>query len=225
MRIAKHSGTLTGLLLQLWRHSVRTEVQGAECFDEHPSAVLASWHGRMQGPLFCVAGRSVLTMASQSLDGEMATQAVARLGLTAARGSTGKGGVRALELLQQWIEEGRGQYAGLTVDGPRGPLARARRGAVELARRLAVPIIPCSFSARPHWMLRSWDRMVIAPPFSRMVVGFGPALTVAAEEPAAEACARLEHRLDELTERLDQELHGRTLWPGLRSCRAEAAAA
>jgi len=218
MRMAGITGSAVGLLLQLWRHSVRTEVRGAECFDDNPTAVLASWHGRMQGPLFCVAGRHVLTMASQSLDGEVAARAVARLGLTAARGSTGKGGVRALELLHQWVVEGRGPYAGLTVDGPRGPIAKARRGAVDLARRLEVPIIPCSFSARPYWMLRSWDRMVIAPPFSRMVVRFGPVMHVAADEQASTACARLKALLDDITESLDRELHGRILWPDLHHC-------
>jgi lysophospholipid acyltransferase (LPLAT)-like uncharacterized protein len=223
MRMAALTGHSVGLLLQLWRHSVRTEMRGGECFEEHPSAILASWHGRMQGPLFCVAGHGVLTMASQSLDGEVAARAVAHLGLTAARGSTGKGGVRALELLHQWVVEGRARYAGLTVDGPRGPIAKARRGAVDLARRLEVPIIPCSFSARPHWMLRSWDRMVIAPPLSRMVVHFGPVMHVGTDEPASAACARLKALLDEITESLDRELHGRTLWPDLQQYPVEVA--
>jgi len=213
MWIARFTGTVVGLLLQLWRHSVRAELRGLECFDRHPQAVLASWHGRMQGPLFGVTGRGVLTMASNSIDGEVAARAVARLGLIASRGSTGKGGSKALDAMEQWLVDGRGKFAGLTVDGPRGPIARARRGAIDLARRLDVPIIPCSFSARPHLMLRSWDRMVIAPPGARMVVQYGPAMTVAPDESAASACARLKTLLDSISGSLDHELHGRPLWP------------
>lgn len=212
MGVASILGSLAGHSLRLWRHTVRIEVRGLSCLDDNPRAVLASWHGRLQGPLFCVANRGVLTMASLSADGEFAARAVAPLGLEAARGSSGRGGGLALDQMREWLETGHGKFAGLTVDGPRGPLARARKGAVELARRLQVPIIPASFSARPHLMLRSWDRMVIALPLARMVVQFGPPLTIAEEESTNDACTRLKARLDEMTATLDLELHGHPLW-------------
>jgi hypothetical protein len=166
----------------------------------------------MQGPIFCVTDRGVLTMASRSLDGEVAAQAVSRLGLVAARGSTGRGGEEALEQLRTWLLDGRGSYVGLTVDGPRGPRGRVHRGAVDLARRLDLPLIPCSFSARPHWSLTSWDRMMLAPPFARALVEFGEPLRVGPDEDLAAAGARLRERLDALTTGLDLELHGRSLW-------------
>ena len=212
-RTARWTGAAAGQLLRLWRRSLRTEVRGLDILDANPRGVLASWHGRMQGPIFCVTYRRVLTMASLSSDGEVAAQAVGRLGLIAARGSTGRGGVKALELLQQWLVDGRGSYAGLTVDGPRGPFRKVRRGAVDLARRLDLPIIPCSFSARPRWMLTSWDHMLLAPPFARMLVEFAAPMAVLPDEPAYEAGTRLKAILDNLTANLDRELHGRPLWP------------
>jgi len=210
--IAKLTGSLAGQTLRMWRHTVRIEARGMECLDEHPRAVIASWHGRLQGPLFCVANRGVLTMASRSSDGEFAARAVAPLGLVAARGSSGRGGGAALDQLRSWLEQGQGRYAGLTVDGPRGPIARARKGAVELARRLDVPIIPASFSARPYLKLRSWDQMILAVPLGRMIVQLGPPLLIGADEPQAAACLRLKTALDAMTEDLDRELHGRSLW-------------
>jgi lysophospholipid acyltransferase (LPLAT)-like uncharacterized protein len=210
---ARWTGAAAGQLLRLWKRSLRIQARGLDILDANPLGVLCSWHGRMQGPIFCVTHRRVLTMASQSSDGEVAAQAVARLGLTPARGSTGRGGVKAIELLQKWMTEGRGNYVGLTVDGPRGPFRKVRRGAIDLARRLDLPIIPCTFSARPHWMLTSWDHMLLAPPFARMLVEYGEPMTVGGDEPAYEACARLRDRLDTLTASLDHELHGRSLWP------------
>jgi len=207
------NGALVGKLLLLWRRSVKIQVRGLEQLERHPTAVLATWHGRMQGPVFCVAGRGLLTMVSRSFDGDVAAQAIAALGLVAARGSTGRGGVEALDELGQWLEDGRARLAGLTVDGPRGPMTEVKRGAVDLARRVRAPIIPCSFSARPHLRLRSWDRMVIALPLSRMLVAFDQPFEVAADEPTPAACARLKLVLDRLTESLDRELHGRPLWP------------
>jgi lysophospholipid acyltransferase (LPLAT)-like uncharacterized protein len=210
---ARLAGEFLGLVFVGWRRSLRAEIRGLERLDEHPRAVLATWHGRMQCPIFSIANRGVLTMASRSADGEIAARAVARLGLVPARGSAWKGGAEAYELIRTWLEEGRGEMVGLTVDGPRGPIAQAKRGAIELARTLAMPLIPTSFSSRPFWRLRSWDHMIIAPPFSRVLVEFGEPLWVAADQRPAAARAALKDRLDEMTERLDVELHGRSLWP------------
>jgi lysophospholipid acyltransferase (LPLAT)-like uncharacterized protein len=212
-RSARWTGVAAGQLLRLWKRSLRFEKRGLDILDANPHAILCCWHGRMQGPIFGVTDRGVLTMASQSSDGEVAAQAVARLGLTPARGSTGRGGVKAVDLLERWMNEGLGNYVGLTVDGPRGPFRKVRRGAVDLARRLGLPIIPCSFSARPRWMLTSWDHMLLAPPLARTVVEYAAPMTLGADEPAYAACARLRERLDSLTVALDRELHGRALWP------------
>ncbi len=206
------AGDAVGLVLRFWRRTLRTQVRGLEWFDRYPCSVLAVWHGRMQGPLFSIADRGVLTMASLSLDGEIAARAVARLGLTATRGSTGKGGRKALDEMRQQLLEGRGKIAGLTVDGPRGPMRQARRGVIKLARDLDAPIIPASFSSRPHWRLRSWDRLLLAPPLGKVIVAFGPPMWVAHDEPSKAACARLNAILDTMTEDLDHELHGRSLW-------------
>ncbi len=210
---ARLLGDLLGQVLQLWRRTLRFEVRGLEWLDRHPSNVLATWHGRLQGPLFCVAHRGVLTMASRSADGEIAARAVAPLGLTAARGSTGKGGGRALGEMESWIRDGRGKIAGLTVDGPRGPRGVPRRGVVELARSLGIPLLPTSFSARPHWMLRSWDMMVLAAPFAQTLVQFGPPITIDPETTIEEGLVRLQEALVRMTTALDHELHGRSLWP------------
>lgn len=209
---ARAAGELLGILFVVWRRTLRTEIRGLDRLEANAPAVLAAWHGRMQGPIFSVAHRGVLTMASLSPDGEIAARAVARLGLVPARGSTGRGGAAAYEQIRGWFEAGIGRYIGLTVDGPRGPARRPKRGALEMARQLDLPLIPTSFSSRPYWRLRSWDRMLIAPPLSRMVVEFGEPLRVGGPLSPAEERAELTRRIDEITARLDHELHGRPLW-------------
>jgi len=210
---ARLAGELLGLAFVGWRRTLRADLRGMHWLDENPRAVLATWHGRMQCPIFSIANRGVLTMASRSADGEIAARAVARLGLVPARGSAWKGGAEAYELIRTWLDEGRGKMVGLTVDGPRGPIAQPKRGAIELARTLAMPLIPTSFSSRPFWRLRSWDHMIIAPPFSRVLVAFGEPIWIPEDQRPAAARATLKARLDELTLQLDHELHGRSLWP------------
>ncbi len=210
---AKAIGSAAGAALRVWRRTVRIEKRGIDLLDQLPRAPLAVWHGRMQGVIFALRGRRVLSMASHSADGEIATRAVNALDIRIARGSTLRGGLQALDEMIAWVEDGRADHAALTVDGPRGPARRVKLGAVQLARRFGRTIIPMSFSASRIWVLSSWDRMVLAQPFSRIVVQFGPPVELDPDEPSRYAARRLKTVLDEMTDRLDIELHGHPLWP------------
>ena len=69
-------------------------------------------------------------MISENFDGEWIARIIERFGFRTSRGSTSRGGQRALLQLKRDMEQG--QPAGFAVDGPRGP---ARRGSAR--RRLA----------------------------------------------------------------------------------------
>lgn len=155
-------------------------------------------------------------MASRSADGALAAGALAAMGIAAARGSTGKGGGQALAEMEAMVRRGVAQIPALTVDGPRGPGRQAKPGAVILARRLTIPIVPASFSCRRSWLLRSWDRMVVPQPFTRIVVAFGPPIDPATlPADAEEAAAAVGKALLRLDAALDQEVAGRLLWPSV----------
>ena len=209
---ARVTGSVLGQVLRLWRATQRLEVRGLEWLDQLKGSPIAVWHGRMQCPIFSVRGRQILSMASASADGEIATRSFAPLGISMARGSTGKGGQRALDQLIQWMREERADQVALTVDGPRGPARRVKPGIIELARALDKPIIMASFSAHSYWMLRSWDRMLLARPFARALVQFGSPLELPKTATTEESAHLVKKALDELTLKLDVELHGRSLW-------------
>lgn len=212
MTKARVAGSVLGQVLRLWRATQRLEVRGLGLLDELKGSPIAVWHGRMQCPIFSVRGRSILSMASASADGEIATRSFAPLGVSMARGSSGKGGQRALDQLIQWMREERADQVALTVDGPRGPARKVKAGIIELARALDKPIILASFSARSYWMLRSWDRMLLARPFSRALVQFGPLVELPRDATFEESALLVKEGLDKLTFELDAELHGRSLW-------------
>ncbi len=213
---ARIQGRLAGWLLWLWARTLRVEVRGEAVARRWPGAPVAVWHGRIHGALFLLRfARRIGVMFSASPDGEAAAAALCRFGIVPVRGSSGKGGRRALEELVRMVSAGEVDRAILTVDGPRGPARRARTGIVRLARKLGRPVIPVSFSATRVWVLRSWDRTVLARPFSRVVAAAGPPVHVEPGEPLEEAAARVGRALDELTERLDREVHGSPVWePG-----------
>jgi lysophospholipid acyltransferase (LPLAT)-like uncharacterized protein len=120
-----------------------------------------------------------------------------RFGYAAARGSTSRGGVKALVQLKRLVAEGRA--TAFTVDGPRGPAGRAQPGAVWLAKATGQPILPFHIEASSAWQVRSWDRALVPRPFARVAVAVGPPFFVAAD---ADEGALERRRLD-----LEGELH------------------
>ncbi len=208
----KLAGTLLGQLLRVWRWTVRMEIRGREFAKEYPGAAVATWHGRMLGGAFGGRELCIASMASESPDGEVAARAFEAMGVKIVRGSSTRGGQRALFQLFHLVEQGEVCRAGLTVDGPKGPARQVKPGIIALARRFRVPIMPISFSSRPYWMLHSWDRMVLAPPFSRMILAAGPPVFVTEDLSDEEVAIEVGRAIDRLTEELDRELHGRPLW-------------
>lgn len=204
-------GRLLAVGIRTWRATLRIRALHREVIDG--PCILAVWHGRLMGVLMDQVGSGLVTMASLSEDGALAAGAVDGLGMRAARGSTSKGGREALEAMGRDLSAGT-RRAALTVDGPRGPWRRVHPGVVVLARRLKLPVVPATFSCRRARVLRSWDRMVLPRPFSRMVVAYGePWPPDRLREAGREAADRLGAAIDRLTGDLDREVAGGPLWP------------
>jgi lysophospholipid acyltransferase (LPLAT)-like uncharacterized protein len=64
----------------------------------------------------------------------------------------------------------RGQDAGFTVDGPRGPRYVAKSGPVLLARKTGAPIFCFHVSFKRKIQLNSWDHFQIPLPFTPAVI-------------------------------------------------------
>jgi lysophospholipid acyltransferase (LPLAT)-like uncharacterized protein len=83
---------------------------------------------------------------------------------------------------------------------------RASDGVIQVARLAGVPVIPCTFSVRRRKILGSWDRFVVALPFSSGVFIWGQPITVAAGASAAELerlRAAVESSLNDISEQAD----------------------
>jgi len=164
--------------------------------------VMAFWHGRILPATCYFRRRGIVVMTSENFDGEWIARIIEKFGYRAARGSTSRGGPRALVEMKRAME--RGQPAGFTLDGPRGPAEQAQPGAVWLAKATGNPIVPFHIEAARHWTLHSWDRTQIPKPFSSVAVAIGPPLSVAADasDTGVElACRDVERALAALRER------------------------
>ena len=179
--------------------TLRWRVDGAGHYDELMLAgrppILALWHGRILLATLYWRDRGIVAMTSENFDGEWIARLMARFGFRAARGSTSRGGSRALVQLRRELAAGR--VAAFTVDGPRGPARSAQAGAVWLAGATGHPVLPFHLEADRSWTARSWDGSMIPKPFATTAIAIGEPMTVAGttEEIVEGARRDLERRL------------------------------
>ena len=189
----------------------RWRVEGLEHVDrlvaEGRQPIMAFWHGRILPATYYFRRRGIVVITSENFDGEWIAGIIERFGYGTARGSTSRGGRKAL--LQLTRDVAAGKAAGFTIDGPRGPARVAQPGAVWLAKATGHPVLPFHLEADRHWTLRSWDRTQIPKPFATVSLVVGEPFDVAedADEAAIESARRmLEDRLCALEERARQLL-------------------
>ena len=162
-------------VVALLGRTLRWTVAGYEHYEALERAgrqpIFAFWHGRILAATWFWRRRGIVVMTSSNFDGEWIARIIRRFGYGTARGSTSRGGRRALAQLRRDVRGGR--PAAFTVDGPRGPLRSVQPGAVWLARLTGSPILPFHIEAHPCWTAGSWDRAQIPKPFARAAIAIG----------------------------------------------------
>ena len=192
--------------------TLKWSTEGREHFDKllanGRQPIMAFWHGRILPATLFFQRRGIVVMTSENFDGEWIAGIIERFGYGAARGSTSRGGAKAMVQMRRALTDGR--PAAFTVDGPRGPARVAQPGAVWLAKATGSPVLPFHMEATRAWTLKSWDQTQVPKPFSTIAVAIGPPLEVArdADETAIEASrVQLEASLQALEARTRQLAH------------------
>lgn len=160
-------------------------VEGIEHYDEVVRSgrqpIMGFWHGRILPAFYYFRDRGIVVITSQNFDGEWIARVIERYGFGTARGSTSRGGARALVQLRRDLLNGR--PAGFTLDGPRGPARIAQPGAVWLAGATGHPLLPFHLEAARYWSLSSWDRTQIPRPYTTVSVVMGEPMYVERTDP------------------------------------------
>lgn len=223
MRIPIHAGAasfLGALAIRLSGATWRIEWRGFEHLEAarrmSSQVIFAFWHGRLLTLSFSHRHRDIQVLASEHQDGDLMGRTITWLGFGHLKGSTTRGGARALRELSAVLR--KGHDVGLTIDGPRGPRGVVQQGAIELSRITGSAVVPISNTARPRHLFRSWDRFQLPLPRARVSIAYGEPFLV---PPDADREARerfrllLEERLRRLTADLDEGLgYGEMdVWP------------
>jgi lysophospholipid acyltransferase (LPLAT)-like uncharacterized protein len=187
---------LAGKLLRLVGGSLRVRHEGEDrlraLLAEGRPVILYGLHGHLMVGS-CDLGRyRPFVMISQSRDGERIARTVEQVGFRPIRGSSSRGGMRAL---LQAVRLLHGPVVCChVVDGPRGPRGEVKPGLILLAQRSGAAMIGVLYGVDRKWVARrSWDRMQIPLPFGRVIARFLPPREVPRElTPEAGEALRLE---------------------------------
>jgi lysophospholipid acyltransferase (LPLAT)-like uncharacterized protein len=141
--------------------------------------IMAFWHGRILPATLYFRERGIVVITSENFDGEWIAGIIKRFGYGTARGSTSRGGLKAMLKLSRDVAAGKS--AAFTLDGPRGPARVAQPGAVWLAKTTGSPVLPFHIEADKYWTANSWDRTQIPKPFATVTLAMGEPLEVPAD--------------------------------------------
>lgn len=176
--------------------------------------ILCAWHERIVlAPMiynrYRPKARPICLMVSMSKDGDLAAAILPSLGIHIVRGSADsgavrKGGSKALRDMVRLVR--RGMDMAFFPDGPHGPPLAVKHGVLATARMTQAPILPVSWDARWKRRIRSWDRMLIPLPFSRVHVHVGEPVSLASDSHDEDSAELLKQRLDLLCEAAAQSI-------------------
>lgn len=113
-------------------------------YREGRNIILAFWHGQQLMIPLGYRGPHPEILISQHRDGEIIYRIIKWFGFGAVRGSSTRGGHKALRQLIRLSRQGVDLV--ITPDGPKGPRHHVQPGVVALAKLTGLPIIPLAFA-------------------------------------------------------------------------------
>jgi len=163
--------------------------------------IMCFWHGRILPATLYFRNRGIVVMISRNFDGEWIARIIRSFGYGTARGSTSRGGMRALVQMRRDLAAGK--PAGFALDGPRGPARVAQPGAVFLAGATGHPILPFHIESSRFWTAGRWDQTQVPKPFARVAIAIGAPIEVSGTDERLVEEKRLE--VERTLARLEQE--------------------
>lgn len=201
------AGRMLGLIFSTCRVEMLGPPESLSLLEGEGPAIGASWHRSAIFLLYHFRRHKPAIMVSASQDGEYLARFIKVMGGTPVRGSSRRGGLRALKTMLGLLAQGQCRYAATVADGPTGPRYQVKKGMIVLARHSGLPLLPMLWSADRAWVLRNtWDKTMIPKPFSRVKLMIGPALRYPRKmtpDQMEQARLELESELNRIKDQVD----------------------
>ncbi|MCP4549065.1 MAG: lysophospholipid acyltransferase family protein [bacterium] len=174
-------GRLLAGVMRAWGATWRVDGSPADILPVRESSptggiVFTTWHNRMIMLSYLHRDMRMQALRSSSRDGLLIAGMLKHFGFGAPAGSSSRGGASGLRKLVTCAR--RGLDIAVTVDGPRGPRGIVKPGALQVAALSGNPIVPFTTAVDREHIFRSWDRTVLAWPFSKIRLRYGDPIMV-----------------------------------------------
>jgi lysophospholipid acyltransferase (LPLAT)-like uncharacterized protein len=164
--------------------------------------IYACWHGRQMFLLYLHENDNARPLISKSKDGDLIAKICRHFGLEAIRGSSSRGGLKAVLELKAALASG--SRVGVTPDGPRGPFHQVQHGLLYIAQKLGCPILPFAYGARKSWTFGSWDKFIVPKLFNRISIVYGEPVYVRPEDSLSAMAEVMKQQLNLVTGEADR---------------------
>ena len=152
------------LIYRFLCRTIRWEYVGDRYDNAMPPFVLGYWHARILMLPYAFPGWNGSLLISDHQDGSYIADAAKLMGFGSTRGSSTRGGSRALLALIRIARSGF--PIAVTPDGPKGPAEEMKMGVVQMAKKSGIPFRSACYATRRYWRAGSWDRFYIPKPFT-----------------------------------------------------------
>lgn len=179
-----------------------TDIQNVNYPEGIGPCVFAMWHAHQ----CCVHGfperAKCNVLVSRSRDGQIIAGVVEKWGFKVVHGSKGKKG--SVEASLQMINALKnGDRVAIMVDGPKGPARVVKDGAIRIAKKAGVPIVPVYwYSPNPTFLkFPSWDEFRIPFFWTKLINIYGEPIYINPDEDKEhdeEVRLKVQHTLEEL---------------------------
>ena len=151
---------LGAFLARTWIKSLRIRIHAP---DTYSPGILGIWHKDLLAATAAFKGQGVHALISESEDGNLFASVAQALGYTVTRGSSTHGASNVRHLLKSL---GEGRYAGMALDGPRGPAGEVKKGSIWLSKASGRPLWLVTAWYGRHITLNTWDKFVLPLPLT-----------------------------------------------------------
>ena len=162
---------LTGILLsgfiKILIKTTKYKVVQSEEAVKQKQAIIIFWHRKIIPTMLStdfVEKKS--SLVSSSKDGDILEEVLTRFDNLVVRGSSNKDNVKSLKQILKLIKTGFS--IGIAIDGPRGPIYEPKSGALYIAMKTGLPMIPIGgYTNKKRIFKKAWDKFELPKFFSK----------------------------------------------------------
>lgn len=153
------------------------------------------WHRNIIPLMYLHRNQNVAIIVSQSKEGEIIAGPTELLGYKTVRGSSTRGGVRALH---EFLKISDKYSLGVTPDGPLGPREILKKSVLFIAYHTQFPLIPMAVEIDREWLFSTWDLFRVPKPKSVIDVSYGEPVYIRDQNNLEQDLEKLQMAMDRL---------------------------